>query len=247
MKKLLKTQEDLIAAGRCDIDYHLPAEGLLEFPESLVTRVGQIAEIIKTKRNPGDAPDEEFKYIDISSVDVMIGRVTNPQELLGSEAPSRARKVVRAGEIIVSTCRPTRGAIAMIPTTLDDQICSTAFSVVRAKPRGVLPSYLHWALRLPSTLEQFRKWSTGSSYPAILDEDVQKTLIPVPSLAAQREIVSGITAGLELLDRTISQANEEWNRTLDEAKARLITNQRSGTGARTRRNSKSAMRSTTRR
>ena len=122
MKTLIKTQNDLIAAGRCDIDYHLPAERLLEFPKPLLTRLDKVADIVKTKRDPRVAADKEFKYIDISSVDVTIGRITNPQELLGTEAPSRARKVVRTGEIIVSTCRPTRGAIAVIPPSLDDQI-----------------------------------------------------------------------------------------------------------------------------
>src|SRR6185437_1289969 len=110
-----------------------------------------------------------------------------PQEVEGVDAPSRARKVVRAFDIVISTCRPTRGAIAVVPISLHNQIASTGFSIWRAKA-GTNPFYLHYALRLQSTLEQFRKWSTGSSYPAILDEDVAKTLIPVPSPAEQDRI-----------------------------------------------------------
>ena len=221
MKTLLKTQAELIDAGRCDIDYHLPAEHLLEFPKTLITRVDQVADIVTTKRNPKEAADQEFKYVDISSVDIKIGRVINPQDMLGSDAPSRARKVIRTGDVIVSTCRPTRGAITIVPDALDDQICSTAFSVVRAKPSEVIPAFLHWVLRLPSTLEQFRKWSTGSSYPAILDEDVEKTLVPIPNLIVQKEIMADIAAGLHRLDQTVSQANERWHGTLDQAEAKL--------------------------
>ena len=187
----------------------------------------EVADVRKEKRNPGEAPDEMFRYIDISSVEVTIGRVATPQELLGSEAPGRARKVVRKGDIVISTCRPTRGAIAIIPEHLDNEICSTGFSVVRAKPERILPEFLHWALRLPSTLEQFRKWSTGSSYPAILDEDVEKTLIPVPSLEIQRTIVSDITSGLRQRDESIRQANERWQTIQEAAKTRL-TNGRDG-------------------
>jgi type I restriction enzyme S subunit len=56
-------------------------------------------------------------YIDISSVDVSNGIIENPQELIGIEAPSRARKVVPAFDIVISTCRQTRGAIAVVPVS----------------------------------------------------------------------------------------------------------------------------------
>jgi len=148
--------------------------------------------------------------------------VSNPQELRGDEAPSRARKVVRAFDIVVSTCRPTRGAIAVIPITLHNQIASTAFSIVRAKSE-VNPFYLHYALRLPSTLEQFRKWSTGSSYPAILDEDVKKTLIPLPDPEIQDQIAQKVLSALHERDVAIASANAGWNDTLSN-----ITNTLSG-------------------
>lgn len=210
MKILIKSQTELMAAARCDIDYHLPPEHLQVFDVGVVKEVSQVADVIKAKRNPTESPDLNFQYIDISSVDVSVGRIVNPQELAGEEAPSRARKIVRANDIIVSTCRPTRGGIALVPEYLDDEICSTGFSVWRAKTKEILPEYLHWALRLESTLEQFRKWSTGSSYPAILDEDVAKTRIPVPSLEQQEKIVQSIVGALIKRDQQINAANEEW-------------------------------------
>lgn len=218
MKVLLKTQAELISAARCDIDYHLPAELLKVFDDSIVKQVDKVASVVKAKRNPTEKPEEEFKYIDISSVDVQIGRILTCQELVGEEAPSRARKVVLCGDIIISTCRPTRGAIAIVPEDLDDEICSTGFSAWRAIEDEVLPQYLHWALRLESTLEQFRKWSTGSSYPAILDEDVAKTKIPVPDLEQQQEIVELISTGLRERDTVIAVADSEWLKIKEDAK-----------------------------
>jgi type I restriction enzyme S subunit len=123
--------------------------------------------------------------------------------------------VVRAFDIVISTCRPTRGAIGVVPLPLHDQIASTAFSIVRAK-NGINPIYLHYALRLPSTLEQFRKWSTGSSYPAILDEDVKKTLIPVPAeTAIQDQIAKKIVATFLEREKTIALANNIWNEAIN--------------------------------
>jgi len=220
MKILLKNRHELETAGRWDIDFHLPPEGIKKFPSGLLKRIDAVADVVKDKRSPSDEPDIPFQYIDIAAVDVAVGSITNPQELEGSEAPSRARKVVRAFDIVVSTCRPTRGAIAVVPVNLHNQIASTAFSIIRAHA-NVNPFYLHYALRLPSTLEQFRKWSTGSSYPAILDGDVKKTLIPVPSPEVQDTIAEKVVVALQERVKAIHAANSVWRSVLNEITASL--------------------------
>lgn len=220
MKVLLKKRKELQAVGRWDIDFHLPAEGIKRFPLKLLKRVDEVADVTKDKRDPTKEPDVAFQYIDISAVDVTIGAVANPQDVEGVEAPSRARKVVRAFDVIVSTCRPTRGAIAVVPVKLHNQIASTGFSIVRARA-GINPFYLHYALRLPSTLEQFRKWSTGSSYPAILDSDVKKTVIPVPDPEIQDAIAKTIVSALRERDNVLRAANAVWTKSLNDITASL--------------------------
>lgn len=228
MKTLSKTRAELQKAARWDIDFHLPAEGIKRFPKALLKRVDQVAEIGKDKRNPEKRPDETFQYIDISSVDVQVGAIINQQDIEGAEAPSRARKVVRAFDLLVSTCRPTRGAVAVVPEELHNQIASTGFSVVRPRS-GVNPYYLQYALRLPSTMEQFRKWSTGSSYPAILDEDVAKTLIPVPEPAEQDRIAGLLVHAFAAREKAIGRANRAWADTLEEITAGLSIPQTAST------------------
>jgi hypothetical protein len=220
MKTLLTSRQELEAVGRWDIDFHLPPQGIQRFPKKLLKRVDEVADVTKDKRDPGKEPDAAFQYIDIAAVDVTVGMISNPQDVEGAEAPSRARKVLRAFDVIVSTCRPTRGAIAVVPTSLHDQIASTAFSIVRAHA-DVNPFYLHFALRLPSTLEQFRKWSTGSSYPAILDSDVKKTLIPVPAPEVQDAIAAKVVAALSERAKAIQAANAVWGSVLSEITASL--------------------------
>jgi type I restriction enzyme S subunit len=220
MKTLLKTRAELQKANRWDIDFHLPPEGIKKFPAGLLKRVDDVADITKDKRDPTRNPESAFQYVDISSIDVAVGVIANPQELEGSEAPSRARKVVRAFDLVISTCRPTRGAIAVVPPSLHDQIASTGFSVVRAHD-DVNPFYLHYVLRLPSTLEQFRKWSTGSSYPAILDGDVAKTLIPVASADEQDRISKVLMKAFIERRRAIQVADVAWQHTLNEIFADL--------------------------
>lgn len=209
MKSLIATPKTLSTAGRWDIDFHLPAELIRTFPKECCVSVRDVADIIKTKRDPTKHPERSFQYVDIASVDVATGSITNPQDLTGEEAPSRARKVIHAYDIIVSTCRPTRGAIAVVPEHLHGEICSTGFSVIRCKD-DTNPFYLHFALRLPSTAEQFRKWSTGSSYPAILDEDVEKTIVPIPSPELQDRIAELVRTATAKRDALVEQANQDW-------------------------------------
>jgi hypothetical protein len=209
MKALIAAQRQLVKEGRWDFDYHSPAELICSFPTEIIKPVIEVAEIVKDKRDPTRHPDAMFQYIDISSVDVGVGGIARSQELTGAEAPSRARKLVRGYDIIISTCRPTRGAIAVVPEELHGEICSTGFSVIRVRD-GINPYYLHYAIRLQSTMEQFRKFSTGSSYPAILDSDVEKTRIPVPSPEEQDKIVRVIRLALYERKKVIEAANKKW-------------------------------------
>lgn len=207
MKTLVIEKSRLLAAKRWDIDFHLPAEGIQKYPQTLLKKVKDVAQIRKEKRDPRLEPEEAFKYIDISCIDVQTGLVNNHQDLLGEEAPSRARKVVSAYDILISTCRPTRGAIAVVPIDFHNEVASTGFSVLKAKD-GVNPFYLFFALRLDSTLEQFRKFSTGSSYPAILDEDVLNTFIPVPLLDEQNRIAEEVFLQIKKRENMINEANQ---------------------------------------
>ncbi|MBX9916607.1 MAG: hypothetical protein K2Y07_05120, partial [Nitrosomonas sp.] len=75
--------------------------------------------------------NEEFKYIDISSVNRDTKRVENPQILIGKDAPSRARKHVKSGDVLVSMTRPNLNAVALVPDELNGQIASTGFDILR--------------------------------------------------------------------------------------------------------------------
>lgn len=209
MKYLKAYKKDLVKSERWDYDYHEPPTLIQQFDTSIIKKVSDVADVIRAKKDPTKNPDDIFQYIDIASVDVETGEVERNQELTGSEAPSRARKLVQAYDIIISTCRPTRKAIAVVPEQLHGQICSTGFSVIRAK-ENINPLYLHFALRLDSTMEQFRKFATGSSYPAILDSDVEKTLIPVPTIEEQNNIVKRLVVSLRERKQVISEINAKW-------------------------------------
>ena len=60
--------------------------------------------------------------------------------------------------------------------------------------------------------EQFRKFSTGSSYPAILDSDVEKTIIPLPSMKEQESIAEKVFRDTVKRNQVIDETNREWEK-----------------------------------
>lgn len=220
VKGLLRDNAQLAREGRWDLDYHLPPEMIEQYPRDSRTTVSEFARVSKQKRDPSECPAEMFTYIDISSVDVATGAITNPQEMSGEEAPSRARMIVHAYDVIVSTCRPTRGAIAVVPQELHAQICSTGFTVLRCQPNAN-PFFLQYVLRLRSTMEQFHKFSTGSSYPAILDTDVLKTQVPSASPEEQDAIAVSTISAFEDWKRIVKDANAHFKTALSDAETLL--------------------------
>jgi len=110
-------------------------------------------------------PDYEIAYVDISSVDLING-ITAVETHSFDEAPSRARRLVRDGDTIVSTVRTYLKAIAPIESPPDNMIVSTGFAVIR--PLEFIDSrYLGYALQNTSFIDEVVAHSTGVSYPAI--------------------------------------------------------------------------------
>lgn len=145
------------------------------------------------QRVPTDT--ESFVYIDISSVDRESKTIHGPQELVGAKAPSRARKVVRTGDVLVSMTRPNLNAVALIPPTLDRQIASTGFDVLRST--GVDPRWLFYAVRTQSFVAAMSDLVQGALYPAIRSRDVRAFKVPVAPLPEQIRVAEKVDALLE--------------------------------------------------
>ncbi len=189
LKVMLKSIEELSIEERDDFDYYEPIDELKEYPLEMLYSLDDVLDFSEESRDPSNDETSTFKYIEISSIDLMAGEISEPTEIPCDEeyVPSRARKVVHAGDLIISTVRPTRKAIAKIDKSLDNQICSTGFSVVRPK-NGVDIDYLHYILRTDLAAKQFGKFASGSSYPAILDKHIKMTIVPIPDDITQKEI-----------------------------------------------------------
>ena len=75
--------------------------------------------------SPLQSPDAHFDYVDVSSVSNRTFKIEGTQRLKGKDAPSRARRLIKANDVLFATVRPTLQRIAIVPKELNDQICST--------------------------------------------------------------------------------------------------------------------------
>lgn len=140
-------------------------------------------------RDPRKSPEKPFLYIDISSIDRSLKVITSTPEILGADAPSRARKKIREGDVLVSTVRPNLNAVALVPPELDGQIASTGFCVLRPNRAAIEGKYLFYFTTTPDFIGILTSKVRGAHYPAVSDGDVKKIELPLPFLSEQRRIV----------------------------------------------------------
>lgn len=146
-------------------------------------------------------PDKTFTYIDVGSINKERGIIESPNQLEASEAPSRARKIVKKGTVIYSTVRPYLLNIAVIDRQiLPEPIASTAFAIIHPF-EGISADYVYRYLRSPSFIKYVESCQTGVAYPAINDRQFFTGLIPLPPANEQKRIVEKVDELMALCDQ----------------------------------------------
>lgn len=140
-----------------------------------------------------------INYVEISDVDSING-IKNYSEYILKDAPSRARRITKRGDIIVSTVRTYLKAVAQIEQ--DNLIVSTGFAVLSSKEH-IDNKYLALSLKSESFVNKVIRESVGMSYPAINASDLVDIKIALPSLKEQRYIVEKIYSQLEKIDGVV--------------------------------------------
>ena len=163
-----------------------------ELPEGWTSAPFSEVTVEPAQRVPGAT--EQITYIDIGSVDRDTKKVTQPQTMVGKDAPSRARKVIKTGDVLVSTVRPNLNAVALVDSQYDGQFASTGFDVLRSSVLD--PRWAFFAVRTPEFVERMTELVQGALYPAVRSKDVRAFVIPIAPLAEQKRIADKLEAVL---------------------------------------------------
>ena len=132
-------------------------------------------------------PEETIHYVEISDVEVGKG-ILRTQKMSFNDAPSRARRIVREGDVVVSTVRTYLKAIARISGLPKDTVVSTGFAVVRPQSEQVSSLFLGYLLQSDGFVSELIASSVGVSYPAINASDLVGFPVALPPHEEQATI-----------------------------------------------------------
>ncbi|MEJ0092846.1 MAG: restriction endonuclease subunit S [Methylocella sp.] len=170
---------------------------------------------------PEDTDDfEEINYVEISGVS-LTGGIEETSRIYFHEAPSRARRKVRSGDVLISTVRTYLKAIAAVPQAEANLIASTGFCVIR--PGDEMDStFLGWVAKSEPFVSEIVARSVGVSYPAINASELATLEVPLPSFDTQRRIAKFLNEKTARIDALIAKKQALLDR-MGEKRQALIT------------------------
>ena len=158
-------------------------------------RLGDISDVDPENLPSSTNPDFTFNYISLEQVEA--GRLLGYSEVRFDTSPSRARRVLRYGDVLMSTVRPGLMAHLLYRDQIPNAVCSTGFAVLRAKLRLSEPGFLFAHLFGHIVNKQIEKTLAGSNYPAINGHDVRILEIPCPPQIQEQRAIAAVLADMD--------------------------------------------------
>lgn len=183
-----------------------------------VKRLKNVALINKNVLPETFSKYNEIEYVDIGSVNLVNG-IEKTENFLFKDAPSRARRIAKNNDTIISTVRTYLKAIDFIDNSKSDYIFSTGFAVL--EPNRILPKFLANSVRSDYFTDQVTYNSKGMSYPAINSTDLSCLWLSIPPIKEQEAIVAYLDEVTGKIDQAIAQKQEQITK-LKEYKQSLI-------------------------
>ncbi len=139
-------------------------------------RITDIATNSAETAEPRSNAESIYRYIELADINQVIGSIENANEIKGKDAPSRARMVLRSGDVIASTVEGSLDKVALVSEEYDSAIGSTGFFVLR--PRTVQSGYLLAIVKSIIVREQMRCEASGTILAAVPAKSLRNILVP---------------------------------------------------------------------
>lgn len=150
--------------------------------------------------------DYELCYVDIGSVSATDG-ISRVETMTYGSAPSRARRLVRDGDVIVSTVRTYLEAIAPINNPPSNMVVSTGFAVIRPNNK-LYKGYAAYCLRANGFIKEVVARSVGVSYPAINASELVGIAVPSLPIEEQTQIANFLDHETAKIDTLIEKQQQ---------------------------------------
>jgi restriction endonuclease S subunit len=202
---------DVEKADRIDADYFQPkyADLIKNLKKGKTKFLPEIIENVPAIFSPKS--DDSYKYVELSNINSSIGIIDGYSEVLGKEAPSRAKRILRQGDVIVSSVEGSLGKVALVNKEQEDYLASTGFFQFRS--RGILPEVLLVLAKSLIVKMQLQKRCAGTILMAVPNETLKNIFIPVLPKTTQQKIAD--------LVRKSHEARKKSKELLEEAKRKV--------------------------
>ena len=211
---LVRWLDDAHTLERWDAQHHASLSAEVEQRLNLKTDgdlyVSDVAELVDERADPRRWGDKQFNYIEISDIDSQTC-VVYSNSIETSAAPSRARKIVKAGDVLVSTVRPERGTVGIVGPHQDGSVCTTGLAVLRSTQIDALT--LAYLLKTEFVIAQLMRNNVGIAYPAIDESCLLGVLLPgrwedLPKLRRQAAEISENEGRLHTIRKRFKESIE---------------------------------------
>ena len=189
-----KKFSDFAQSGRLDAEYYQPKYDEIEkeLSKKITLEISKIGQICDKNFSPID--NVEYKYIELADIGAY-GEITGCTMAIGSELPTRARRIVRKGDVLISSIEGSLQSCAIVPKEFDNALCSTGFYVMT--PNKINAETL--LILLKSTVIQLllKKGCSGTILTNISKDEFLKIKIPILPEQIQTKIASLIQQSFE--------------------------------------------------
>ena len=197
-----KNFSDIRRAGRMDAEYFQPKYDEIVAAIKDYTGGWSTLKSLVSLQEADFKPESEseYKYIELANI-TDYGVVTDCMIGQGKDLPTRARRVVSTGDVIVSPIEGSLSSIAIIDEEYDQSLCSTGFHVINST--ALNSETLFVFLKSIAGQLQLKKGCSGTILTAINKDEFGNIVVPLVAEKAQLEIQKSVSESFDL--RQLSQ------------------------------------------
>ncbi|EAH7776207.1 restriction endonuclease subunit S [Campylobacter coli] len=190
-------KESFLKTGRLDSEYYQSKyEDIEKFIKSYPNGYDSFSNIINNKdTNFTPKNNENYSYIELANIGNN-GNISEPISDLGKNLPTRARRIVSKGDVIISSIEGSLSSCALITQEFDKHLVSTGFFVLNSKLLNGETLLVMFKSQIFQ--EYLKKFPSGTILCAINKEELSKILIPKIDPTTQEKIAKYIQESFNL-------------------------------------------------
>lgn len=184
-----------LATGRLDAEYYQPKYERLEEKIKIFgsKRLDEICNLFDTNFQPKE--NVSYSYIELSDIGSS-GEITGCMQELGQDLPTRARRLVNKGDVIISSIEGSLSKCALITENYDKALCSTGFYVINSK--NITSETLLVFLKSELAQSLMKKACSGTILTSMNKDEFLNILVPILPMSIQQDISEKIQSSFSL-------------------------------------------------